>query len=92
MFQGYTENIVYHSLINDAMTVEKNLCRNKVSPLAIMSSVIAASLGVTTEANRERDFNQGNFYHFVIGGIVFTGFLVLTLAGIVKIIMHFSGA
>jgi hypothetical protein len=72
------------------MTIGKTTGLNKVSAMAIMGSVIAASFGVTTQANRERDFQNGNFNHFVIGGIVFTIFFVLLLMFIVKIVMHFS--
>lgn len=74
------------------MTTEKSASQKKVSPLGIMASVVAASFGVTTQAKRERDFQQGDFSHFVIGGIVFTIFFVLLLAGIVKTIMYFAGA
>jgi len=56
-----------------------------------MGSVIAASFGVQTQANRERDFEQGSYHHFIIGGIVFTFFFVLFLVGIVNIIMYFAG-
>jgi hypothetical protein len=73
------------------MTTEKLVSQKKISPIAIMGSVIAASFGVQTQSNRERDFQQGSFQHFIIGGIVFTFFFVLVLVGIVKLIMHLSG-
>jgi len=72
------------------MTTGKTAGQKKVSAMAIMGSVIAASFGVTTQANRERDFQHGNFNHFVIGGIAFTVFFVLLLSFIVKIIMRFN--
>ncbi|VAW52249.1 hypothetical protein MNBD_GAMMA05-128 [hydrothermal vent metagenome] len=74
------------------MTKETLASQKKVSPFEIMASVIAASFGVTTQANRERDFKQGNFIHFVIGGIVFTILFVLLLVGIVMTIMYVVGA
>lgn len=52
---------------------------------------MAASFGVQTQANRECDFKQGSYHHFIIDGIVFTFFFVLLLVGIVKLIMHFFG-
>jgi flagellar biosynthesis/type III secretory pathway M-ring protein FliF/YscJ len=55
-----------------------------------MSSVVAASFGVQTKKNRERDFEQGEFHHFVIGGIVFAVLFILLLVGIVKVIMHYA--
>lgn len=73
------------------MTTEKIANLKKISPMVVMGSVIAASFGVQTQANRERDFEQGTFHHFVIGGIVFTILFVLFLAGIVKVIMNFTG-
>ncbi len=74
------------------MTSEKENSPKKVSPLAVMKSVFAASFGVQTSTNRERDFEQGKFHHFVIGGIVFAVLFVLILVGLVKVIMHFAVA
>jgi hypothetical protein len=74
------------------MTSEKANSPKKVSPLAVMKSVFAAGFGVQTNTNRERDFEQGKFHHFVIGGIVFAVLFVLILVGLVKVIMHFAVA
>lgn len=74
------------------MTSEKSNSQKKVSPLAVMKSVFAASFGVQTNTNRERDFEQGKFHHFVIGGIVFAVLFVLILVGLVNVIMHFAVA
>ncbi len=73
------------------MTTENPDHQKKVSPLGIMKSVIAASFGVQTKSNRERDFNQGKFHHFVIGGILFAVLFVLFLVGLVKVVLHFAG-
>ncbi len=64
--------------------------KKKISPLSFMGSIIAAWFGVQTKANRERDFEQGKFHHFVIGGIVFAILFVLAVAGLVKVVMHFA--
>ena len=72
------------------MTTEKTDDKKKVSILSVMSSVVAASFGVQTNKNRERDFEQGRFHHFVIGGIVFAVIFILLIVGIVKIVMHFA--
>lgn len=74
------------------MISEKANSPKKVSPLAVMKSVFAASFGVQTNTNRERDFEQGKFHHFVIGGIVFAVLFVIILVGLVKVIMHFAVA
>jgi hypothetical protein len=62
----------------------------KITPLSFMGSIIAAWFGVQTKANRERDFEQGKFHHFVIGGIIFAILFVLFVVGIVKVVMHFA--
>jgi len=72
------------------MTTDKTENKKKVSLLSIMSSVTAASFGVQTKKNRERDFEQGRFHHFVIGGIVFAVLFILLIVGIVNVVMHFA--
>jgi len=64
--------------------------KKKISPLSFMGSIFAAWFGVQTKANRERDFEQGKFHHFVIGGLVFAVLFVLFVVGIVKVVMHFA--
>jgi hypothetical protein len=61
------------------------------NPFALMGSVVASAFGVQTNKNRERDFQQGKFHHFVIAGIVFAVLFVLAVAGIVKIVMSNAG-
>ena len=73
------------------MTTKNSDDQKKVSPLAVMKSVVAASFGVQTNTNRERDFEQGKFHHFVVGGIVFAVLFVLLLVGLVKVVLHFAG-
>lgn len=64
---------------------------NKISPLALMGSIVASAFGVQTNKNRERDFQQGKFHHFVIGGIIFAVLFVLFIVGVVKIVMSAAG-
>ncbi len=59
----------------------------KVSPFALMGSIVASAFGVQTNTNRERDFQQGKFHHFVIGGILFAVLFVLFIVGVVKLVM-----
>jgi hypothetical protein len=63
----------------------------KISPFALMGSVVASAFGVQTSKNHERDFQHGKFHHFVIAGIVFAVLFVLAVAGIVKIVMSNVG-
>jgi len=72
-------------------TADKTDQQKKVSLFGVMKSVFAASFGVQTKSNRERDFEQGKFHHFVIGGIVFAIIFVLVLVGLVKLVLHFAG-
>lgn len=78
------------------MTVDKadtNLVsKKKLTVFSMVGSIFAAWFGVQTQANRERDFSQGKFHHFVIGGIIFAILFVLFVVGIVKVVMHFAGA
>ena len=46
-------------------------------------SVAMAFLGVQSDKNRERDFNQGQFSHFVIAGVIG---VILFVAGLVAIV------
>lgn len=72
------------------MAADEEENKKKVSPFAVMISVMAASFGVQTNKNRERDFEKGKFHHFVIGGIIFAVLFILLIIGIVKTVMHFA--
>ena len=72
------------------MTTEKAEKQKKITPLSFMGSIVAAWFGVQTKENRDRDFEQGKFHHFVIGGIVFAVLFVLFVVGIVQVVMHFA--
>jgi hypothetical protein len=74
------------------MTTNHSDKAKKISPFSFMGSIIAAWFGVQTKANRERDFEQGKFHHFVIGGIIFAVLFVFFVVGIVKVVMHFAVA
>ncbi|VAW50502.1 hypothetical protein MNBD_GAMMA05-905 [hydrothermal vent metagenome] len=73
------------------MTTEKTDNQKKITAFSFMGSIIAAWFGVQSKSNRERDFEQGKFHHFVIGGITFAVLFVLFVVGIVKVVMHFAG-
>jgi len=53
----------------------------------IVSSTIAAALGVQSSRNRERDFNAGKPSHFIIAGIVFTVLFVVGMIMLVKLVL-----
>ncbi len=67
------------------MTDEKQ--PNKPGLGAIVKSILAAAIGVQTNKNRERDFNEGNPLAFIIGGFVFTLLFIATIATIVGFVL-----
>ena len=62
-----------------------------LSTLSLIGSLFAGAFGVQTKKNRDRDFKQGKFHHFIIGGIIFAIIFVLAVAGIVKLVMSSAG-
>ena len=54
---------------------------------AIVGSVLAAAFGVQSSKNRERDFSQGSYRHFVVAGFVFTVLFVFTLIVVVRVVL-----
>lgn len=59
----------------------------KVSFLQTMGSVVAASFGVQSRKNKERDFQNGSFAGFVVGALLFTAVFVATLLIIVSMVL-----
>jgi hypothetical protein len=76
--------------MTDDNTIKQTSKQKKITPLSFMGSIVAAWFGVQTKENRERDFEQGKFHHFVVGGLVFATLLVLFVLGLVKVVMHFA--
>lgn len=74
------------------MNEEKEQKNNQGLPtLSLIGSLFAGAFGVQTQKNRDRDFKQGKFHHFIIGGIIFAILFVLAVAGIVKLVMSSAG-
>jgi len=59
----------------------------RISHAAIAGSILSAAFGVQSARNKERDFSQGNYRHFIVGGIVFTVLFVLTLVVVVRLVL-----
>jgi len=57
--------------------------------LRAFASVFAAFLGVQSDENRERDFQQGRFSVFVVAGIALTLGFLLTVYALVQVVMSF---
>ncbi len=50
-------------------------------------SVLAAALGVQSEENRQRDFQQKSPLPYILGGLIFTVVFVLTIIGVVMLVL-----
>ncbi|PCJ49416.1 MAG: hypothetical protein COA74_06035 [Gammaproteobacteria bacterium] len=74
------------------MTEENNQQpRKELGPLDIMKSVAAAMIGVQSDDNRERDFEQGKPAHFIIAGVIFVIIFLLTIATVVSSVLKSAG-
>jgi hypothetical protein len=63
----------------------------KLSILQVIQSVLAASFGVQSNRNRERDFKQGSAKAFIIAGVVGTLLFILTVYTVVKVVLMTAG-
>jgi hypothetical protein len=50
-------------------------------------SVGAAFFGVQSDKNRERDFTEGKFSHFIIAGVIAVVIFIASLIAIVSLIL-----
>ena len=53
----------------------------------VLSSTLAAALGVQSSKNRERDFSRGKPSQFIFMGIAFTAVFVFIIIGIVSLVL-----
>ncbi len=60
---------------------------DKLNPLQVIGSVLAAGLGVQSSKNRERDFKQGRLGVFIAAGIVFTLLFIGTVIFVVQMVL-----
>ena len=57
----------------------------------LLKSVFSAFLGVQSNANRERDFNQGKMSHFIWMGLLFGLVFVSSIIAVVQLVLYFTG-
>ena len=55
--------------------------------ISVVKSILAAGIGVQSEKNRTRDFEQGSPLIFIIGGVVFTLLFIATVATVVGFVL-----
>jgi hypothetical protein len=62
----------------------------RLSILQVAQSVLAATIGVQSNRNRERDFHRGSAKAFIIAGLIGTLLFILTVYTVVKLVLHAS--
>ena len=55
--------------------------------IVVVKSILAAGIGVQSNKNRTRDFEQGNPLVFIIGGIVFTLLFIASIATVIGFVL-----
>lgn len=58
--------------------------KKQLSIFTIVGSTLFAAFGVQKNENRERDFEQGNIWHYIITGLIFTFIFIMLIVGIVN--------
>jgi len=53
----------------------------------VMKSVFAAFFGVQSNKNRERDFSNGKFWHFLVAGIILLLLFMAAVFGAVQYLL-----
>ncbi|GFO72153.1 hypothetical protein BJAS_P2144 [Bathymodiolus japonicus methanotrophic gill symbiont] len=53
----------------------------------VIQSVLAAAIGVQSNANRERDFEQGSLTSYLVVGAIATVLFIVILLSIVSLIL-----
>ena len=53
----------------------------------VIKSVLAAFIGVQSEANRKKDFESGSISSYIIAGIIFTVLFVVSIIFLVSAIV-----
>ncbi|MEW6998778.1 DUF2970 domain-containing protein [Colwelliaceae bacterium BS250] len=71
--------------VEDVKSVQEEVKPPSIKDVA--GSVGAAFLGVQSDKNRERDFSQGKFSHFIIVGAIAVLLFVASLIGIVSLVL-----
>ena len=64
---------------------------DKLNPLQVVGSVLAAGLGVQSSKNRERDFKQGRVGVFIAAGVVFTLLFIGSVVFVVQMVLKGAG-
>ena len=63
----------------------------KLGFFKVLLSVFAAMFGVRSNKNRERDFQQGRFIHFVVAGLIALALFIFFVILLVKFALRMAG-
>ena len=66
--------------------------QKSVSLLDVIKSVLASFFGVQSTENRERDFQHGKPWQFIVVGLLLTVMFLLFVLIAVKIVLNFATA
>lgn len=72
---------------NEQENEQENETETNPGLFEVTMSVLAAALGVQSEANRQRDFQQKSPLPYILGGLIFTVVFVLTIIGVVMLVL-----
>ncbi len=72
----------------DKRSLDSVLPATQLNFLQMCISVLASFLGVQSDKNRERDFQQGKPVHFIAVGVVMTALWYLGIYLIVQIVLR----
>jgi len=64
-----------------------NSSSDKISLKETIASVAAAFIGIQSNKNRQRDFKQGKFSHFIIAGVLGVAIFITALIVVVNIVL-----
>jgi len=76
---------------SEEITVTEESKPKKPGLGSLVKSILAAAIGVQSNKNRERDFQEGNPLAFIIGGFVFTLLFIATMATVVGLVLSNNG-
>ena len=60
---------------------------SKPTIIQVIKSVLAAAIGVQSDKNRQKDFEQGSFPIYIVVGLVFTVLFVFGLIFLVSTVL-----
>jgi Protein of unknown function (DUF2970) len=60
---------------------------SKPTVIEIIKSVLSAAIGVQSDSNRKKDFEQGSLSAYLIAGLIFTGLFVALIIFLVSAIL-----